>query len=553
MGAEVGVANTNVEHERWPSMIADPGTRCESVRACSGELLPSAGGDREDAVMPEGTDPFARAQAQFSEIVSWLGERQTGGMEHGELEAELGQRGRELLRVCFQDHVDLRTIRETREDGVTGAEGVARTRVESGHHRELSSVFGKVTVSRLAYRAKGQQNLYVADGLLNLPEEHASHGVRRIAASEAAAGSFEHATGQVNERTGLGLGKHQVEQLAVRAAVDFERFYTERASGQRELPDGEQERRDVLVLSADGKGIVMRTEALREATRQAAARASPKLKTRLSKGEKAGRKRIAEVGAVYEIEPAPRTPAEVLAPTKDKTLPAPRATRKWLTASIVNDAASVIADIFDEAERRDRAHERTWVALVDGNNHQIDRIATEARKRKVKITIIVDFVHVLEYLWTAAWSFFKEGDPAAESWVHDKALAVLEGKAAITAAAIRRKATLLGLTDEQRSKADRTADYLLNKARHLDYPTALTNGWPIATGIIEGACRHLVKDRMDITGARWGLEGAEAILKLRALLSNGDLDEYWDFHLTHERHRNHDKRYANDLIPRPST
>ena len=155
-----------------------------------------------------------------------------------------------------------------------------------------------------------------------------------------------------------------------------------------------------------------------------------------------------------------------------------------------------------------------------------------------------------EYLWGAAWCFFDEGDPAAEQWVHEKALAVLEGKAGIVAAAIRRKATKLALPNEKRGRADRAADYLLNKKPHLDYPTALTNGWPIATGIIEGACRYLVKDRMDITGARWGLAGAEAILRLRAVITNGDLDEYWHYHLAHERHRNHDLRYANGVIPR---
>jgi hypothetical protein len=140
----------------------------------------------------------------------------------------------------------------------------------------------------------------------------------------------------------------------------------------------------------------MRSEALREATAKAAQRASPKLKTRLSRGEKSGRKRIAEVGAVYEIKPAPRTAAEVLTAGREKTLPAPKATRKWLTASVVEDAASVVADIFDEAERRDPTHQCRWVALVDGNNHQIDRIKAEAKQRKLKVTIIVDFVHVLE-------------------------------------------------------------------------------------------------------------------------------------------------------------
>jgi hypothetical protein len=162
---------------------------------------------------------------------------------------------------------------------------------------------------------------------------------------------------------------------------------------------------------------------------------------------------------------------------------------------------------------------------------------------------VVDFIHVLEYLWRAAWSFFDEGDAAAEAWVHEKALAVLEGKASIVAAAIRRKATRSALEASQRANADRAADYLLNKAPYLDYPTALAKGWSIATGVIEGACRHLVKDRMDITGARWGLEGAEAVLKLRALRSNGDFDEYWRFHLHQELRRVHESRYANGVVP----
>ena len=133
--------------------------------------------------------------------------------------------------------------------------------------------------------------------------------------------------------------------------------------------------------------------------------------------------------------------------------------------------------------------------------------------------------------------------------VHDKAIALLQGKATHVAAGIRRAATRQGLDPPSRAGADACATYLLNKAPYLDYPTALHNGWPIATGVIEGACRHLVKDRMDITGARWGLPGAEAILKLRALRSNGDFDAYRRYHLAQERHRIHESRYRNEVIP----
>lgn len=156
---------------------------------------------------------------------------------------------------------------------------------------------------------------------------------------------------------------------------------------------------------------------------------------------------------------------------------------------------------------------------------------------------------VLPPLWKAAWSFHDEGDPKAETWVHAKAYDVLAGQASTVAAAIRRKATYHRLDPTRRANADTCADYLLHKQAYLDYPTALARGWPIATGIIEGACRHLVKDRLDLTGARWSLNGAEAILKLRALRANNDFDNYMQFHRSQEQKRNHNTRYANNIIP----
>src|SRR5450755_1281970 len=239
---------------------------------------------------------------------------------------------------------------------------------------------------------------------------------------------------------------------------------------------------------------------------------------------------MAEIGAVYDATPVPRTPADIIASDQDTErdpIPGPVATNKWLTASIVNDAGTVIEQALNEAQRRDPKHRRTWVALVDGNNHQIQRIKAGAKARKVKVTIVVDFVHVLEYLWNAAWCFHAARDPAAEQWVHRQATAVLNGHARRVAGQIRRKTTTAQLGPINRKIAEEAATYLTRKAAHLDYPTALTQGWPIATGIIEGACRHIVKDRMDITGARWRLTGAEAVLKLRAIKANGDFDAYW--------------------------
>src|SRR5674476_684856 len=416
------ISRTTTDPGSSPSISAKVSARALRVAAkggpCAGLLMASSpgGGAAWMSIDPDltavtlkehrfGGDPmttncadtaFSTSRDRFEQVCSFLGDQEAASLTHGELEQQLSVDLRELVRLLYQDHLDLRAVREQRRDDVVDAEGSRRARVEAGQVRPLQTIFG----------------------------------------------------------------------------------------------------------------------------------------------------------AVYVLTPLARTPTDIIG-RDDDTLrrAAPKASNKWLTASVVEGAATVICSIFEEAQRRDPTHQRTWVALVDGAKHQIDRIQAEATARHVQVTIVCDFIHVLEYLWSAAWSFFTESDPDAEKWVAEKALAVLNGQASTVAAAIRRKATTLGLDPRTRRGADRCADYLLAKRDYLNYPQALQAGWPIATGIIEGACRHLVKDRLDLTGARWGLQGAEAILKLRALRSNGDFEQYWTFHLNQELHQVHETRYADMTIP----
>lgn len=491
-------------------------------------------------------DDLAGPRPQFEAILRFVDSDDAFSMEHGELEETLVKEGRELIRRLLQEHLDKRAQREPRLE-VVDAEGVERNRVEQAHTRALTTMVGEVEVARQAYRARGRANLHPADADLNLPLEQYSHGLRKAAALEAARGSYEAVQETIQRQTGVKIGKRQIEELAIRSARDFEDFYAERSR----QPHGVE---DVLVISADGKGIRMLSDSLREDTQRAAARSQQKLGSRLSKGEKGNRKRIAEVGAVYDLAPVPRTPEQILGQAAEgESGAAPKARGKWVTASVVEDAAVVVRRIFDEAQRRDPEHRRTWVVLVDGNNHQLDLIRQEAKYRPAAVHILCDFVHVLEYLWQAAWCFFTEGDIAAEAWVKEKALSVLRGNPGLVAASIRRTATRRTLAPAERKQADTCSNYLLRKAPYMDYPRALRDGWPIATGVIEGAVRHLVKDRMDITGARWGLDGAEAVLRLRALRTNRDFDAYWRFHLIREKRRVHLSRYRGNSIPAEPT
>jgi hypothetical protein len=296
----------------------------------------------------------------------------------------------------------------------------------------------------------------------------------------------------------------------------------------------------VLGLSCDGKGILTLPGSLRPQAARKARRSVPKQDGRLSRGEVRTRKRMAEVGSVFAITPAPRTAGDIIRPPgSGPAPPGPAVTGKWVTASVADDAAAVVAAVFDQAGRRDPGHDLAWVALADGNLHQIARFRAEAAARGVTVTILCDFIHVTEYLWKAVWCFCPEASPEAAGWVRARARAILSGHATAVAANIRDTAAARGLTAGKRKTADTAAAYLDAKAPYLDYPAALAAGWPISTGLIEGACRHIVKDRMDITGARWGVATAEAVLKIRALHANGDFDAYWAYHLQRERERNY--------------
>jgi hypothetical protein len=472
---------------------------------------------------------FARAREAFAQAEEWLAGPEAAGLGLAGLEDQLAARGREIQRRLLQDHLFARAAAEPRLARVAGPDGICRTRAEAGHGRALASIFGLVAVSRIAYRAPGVAAVHPADAELSLPPGRHSHGLAKMTA--AAAGSLAAACAQVRQRTGCKLGTRQAQQLVRAAAADFAGFY---AALPRPAPGPGQ----VLVLSGDAKGIRMRPGQLRPRAERLARKSVPKQDGRLSQGEVRTRKRMAETGAVYLIDPAPRTARDITGP--GPRLPGPRARHKWLTASVAGDAAQVIAAVFAEADRRDPARERTWIALADGNKDQIRQIRAQAAARGITVPVIIDLIHVTEHLWDAAWCFHPAASPAAGTWVRDRTAALLAGgpdAAAAVAAGLRAAAAARGKT--RRAIAARTAGYLEAKAPHLDYPAALAAGWPIATGVIEGACRHLIKDRMDITGARWGTDTAEAILQLRALTANGDFDDYWHWHLDREHERNH--------------
>jgi hypothetical protein len=492
---------------------------------------------------------FADSRAHASRVEAMVSSDEMIRKPHFDVEAMLVAQGREWARLMYDEHMRMRGMLERRTE-VVGADGVERDRARDSE-RQLESLLGRVTVPRLAYQQPGTADLHPMDASLNLPRELFSHGIRRLVAKEAARASFDEVVELIADTSGAKIAKRQVEELAIRAAQDFDAFYEQRAAER-------DPREDLLIISTDGKGVVMRHEDLREGTKRAAEKSKHKLETRLTPGEKSNRKRMAQVATVYSVAPFVRTAADILhtlRDTEEVDAKRPRPTDKRVWASVEKSPRSVIREAFAEGLRRDPDKQRRWIVLVDGEPKQLRAVKAEAKRAGVAVTILVDLVHVMEYVWGAARGLFGKSTAQAEGWVADRLLALLTGRSGGDVARTIRwwEARNKKLDDAAHAAIDKACDYLADRTRTrlLGYKDALHDGLPVATGVIEGACRYLVKDRMDRTGARWSLTGAEAVLRLRAIRASGDFDAYWKFHLEQEHRRNHASRYEDAKIPDP--
>lgn len=504
---------------------------------------------RAVALKPTQADAYLSAQEQFDSIITRLRAPQSQRMTHSELEQFLDLEGRELLRLMLQAHLDERGPGAVSEP-VVDAQGQEHTH-ERLHSRSLKTIFGQVTLDRQGYGGRSLSSLHPLDAELNLPPENYSHTLQRQTAEASAKESFDEVVTELHNRTGVKVPKRQVEEAVRRSAQDFESFYQlRRAATAREVKATSH----LLSLTFDGKGVPVLRADLRQATRRRAAEQKPRLKHHRGKNEKANAKRMSTVAAVYTIAPFVRTPEQIaceLEPVHEIPPARPRPEDKRVWASLKHPPEEIVRQAFEEALRRDPQHHKQWVALVDGNETQLGLLLCAAETYGVELVVILDLIHVLEYLWKAARALRGADEAAAETWVRERMLEILRGRSSLVAAGLTRSATLRGMSATAREPIDACAHYLLKYREFLRYDQYLAQGYPIATGVIEGACRYLVKDRMEITGARWSLEGAEAVLRLRSLRASGDFDQYWAFHLQQEYQRNHADHYFGGKAPAP--
>ncbi len=281
---------------------------------------------------------FAAADHEYATITSFLESKEARALNHSDLERQLEGMGRELMRKLLQAHLDLRQPGDAIEP-VRDADGVTRAPTPM-HERTLETIFGTVTVSRTGYGADATASLHPLDAALNLPVEKYSLEVRRRVAIEAAKTAFDEGVTTLEAFTGAHVPKRQFEQLVIRAAQDFDAFYDRRQTRARADPHTGP----ILVLTVDGKGVVMRPEDLRDATRRAATARADTFTARLGRGRRLHAKRMASVAAIYTIERFVRTPEEILPPpertVESPTRPRPEHKRVW--ASLEHPPEAVI-------------------------------------------------------------------------------------------------------------------------------------------------------------------------------------------------------------------
>jgi hypothetical protein len=497
---------------------------------------------------PSSKELFHQAEEKFASMKAQLVSAEWTMLIHGELERRLHREGLDLLRLLLQSHY-IRRAQATPVESVVGIDGVERSHVRRGTSREVGTVFGVIQAERDSYSARSTSALHPLDAALNLPVDKYSHEVERQVALSAAQSSFDTSTKFLRRTTAAGIAKRQVEQLAVKGAADVCSFYEKRTFDA----DAPRDTGPLLILSVDQKGVVVRPEDLRPHSRKHHEAYKRRLQTRRTKGQQHGRKRLATVATVYTIAPHHRTADEFINGLRKLKLvskkPAPRPELKRIWASIERSSGEVITEAFEEALKRDPQQKKQWYVLVDGEFDLEVQIRRTAAKYGINITIGLDIIHALEYLWKAGIVFHAEASVELEEWVLERLRRVLNGESSTVAAGMRRSATLRGLSEKERAPVDKCANYFLRCGHMMRYDELLAAGAPIATGVVEGACKYLVRDRLDISGARWSLKGAEAILRLRALIVSGDFDEYWAYHEAEEQSRNHSSRYADHKPP----
>ena len=382
--------------------------------------------------------------------------------------------------------------------------------------REYFSIFGKVTIERPYFYKQGVGGKTPLDEELSLGTDSYSDLLREVSEYLGVYTVYGKTSDILERLLEINLSTRALQENVAEDASDFEAYYAQKP------PPAVESEAEILVIQADGKGIPMILEESEESTEP---------NVRLGKGQKRGHKKEAIVTSVYTIGANLRTPEQVVASffelPQDPQLPAqlhPEPQNKYIWATL-DGKETALSRLSVQVAQRLGAHIQYQVALCDGCEALQSRITTQFPD----FSLVLDFIHASEYLWDVVNRLLGEEHPQRESWMAEQTLRILSGQTQQVIADFRHMAQDSDTKTALREQLNKTANYFERNLPFMDYPTYLSRGWPIASGVIEGACRHFVKDRCELSGMRWNQSGAENLLRLRAVAENGDWDAYHSY------------------------
>lgn len=479
---------------------------------------------------------IAQARGQFEHILSYI---QADAQNQHLNEVEKGifyallKLGLTLLLVFFQQ----------KGVGQKGKVYIDKEGVKRPYHsvkqREYLSIFGRINIPRACYWAKGCHEIYPLDAELNLPQTEHSYVLQEWSASLGSEEPYEKAAHFLEAVLKMPLWGSVVETVMHKSCVDVPQFYANRQGPDAETEEG------IIVATGDGKGVVMRKGQLEKKVAKKRLRKMRKQGEKVKKkvdgmDKKLGKKKMSTVIGVYTIASHVRTAEDFLTRGK-KEDKRPHPCNKVVQATLEGKEVA-FQRLKEEVVKRDPEKRKQGVALVDGE-HKLRQLM---KKHLPWFLIIIDIYHVMEYLWKGAHVFYREGSSEAASWMNGKLNKLLLGKVKEVIAEF--KSLLEDTAGERREQLRKIVTYLENGKNHMRYDIYLKRGYPIGSGVVEGACKNLVKDRMEQCGMRWTIAGAEAVLKMRSIQINGMTGDYWRYHTAQEKRRLYGNFIENDSM-----
>ena len=437
------------------------------------------------------------------------------------------------------------------------SDGQVVRRLPQTHRRAYQSIFGAHELYRCGYGSReGQKIEYVPlDARLQLPKGKFSYLLQDWGQSLVVENPHGEVRDILQRILGLSISVHTLERTNRSLAQSVASYWDH----QVEVAPAQGEQ--LVVGTADGKGVVIRQSAEEKAADETPHPKPACIESKAPKGHR-GKKKVAILGAAYTIEPHPRTPEEVLESlfrakrekrSKETSKPRPKPLYKHIRASLQRDAADTLAPAREEIcqwlakeyRQRNPSGTHRQILLMDGEEKLWEM--GEALQCDAPIVEILDLLHASSYVWKAVQALYPQRTTQQQiPLVKERIGRILCGEVRGVIRGLRWQATHEQLTDTQREPLDKACGYLEKNAPRMRYHEYLAAGYPIASGVIEGACRHVVVDRMEGTGMRWVMPGAQAMLGLRCIYINGDWDHFMKFHIEQEQKALYPVRAAND-------